>query len=223
MTLSPEPSPTLALSPSEVTGVILTGGHSRRLGRDKALLPWPAEDSATTLLDHVHTVLRSVCATVLVIGRPRPGLRTYTVIPDAYPGGASLAGLATGLRQAATPWVLALACDLPFLQEPVLRLLYAHAHEADAVAPHVREEPETLCTLYHTHCLAVAEDMLVTGEYTVTVPAAALRRADPALRAFFNLNTPADLARARELAQADARAAGTSSDRSTTRDSPIGT
>lgn len=192
---------------SSVTGLILAGGKSKRLGRDKALLPWPRESSETTLLHHVHTVLASVCAEVIVVGN-RADLTGFTVVPDVSAVGSSLTGLVSGLQAARTPLALAVACDMPFLNVQLLRALVALASdEWDAVAPVIRDEPETLHTVYHRRSLATANQMLQAGDLKLArlleqlhvrrVSANEVRKFDPHLTSFSNINTPEELAQAR--------------------------
>ena len=194
-----------------VTGLILAGGKGKRLGRDKARLPWPDENSHTTLLHHVHAVLAPLCDEVLVVGN-RADLAGFTVVPDVAAAQSSLTGLVSGLRAAATPLALAVACDMPFLNERLLRALIDRASgEWDAVAPVVRHEPETLHTVYHRRCLPAASEMLEAGDLRLgrlmqrlrvrTVSPDEVRRFDPGLASFSNINTPADLAAAREKAR----------------------
>ena len=106
------------MTTSGVTGLILAGGKSKRLGADKALLPWPSENSPTTLLHHVHAVLAPLCDEVIVVGN-RADLMGFTVVPDISPVGSSLTGLVSGLQAASTPLVLAVACDMPFLNATI--------------------------------------------------------------------------------------------------------
>ncbi len=198
-----------------VTGLILAGGKSKRLGQDKALLPWPREDSPTTLLQHVSAVLASVCADVIVVGN-RTDLIGFNVVPDVSPVGSSLTGLVSGLEAAETPLVLAVACDMPFLNLPLLRALVDYATEDwDVVAPVVRHEPEVLHTVYRRRCLAVAAQMLQTGDLRLgrlidqlqvrRVSVHELRRFDPDLISMCNINTPQELAEARKKARLDMR------------------
>lgn len=200
-----------AVATSSITGLILAGGKSRRLGRDKALLPWPREDSPKSLLCHVHSVLASVCEEVLVVGN-RSDLSCFRVVPDVATVGSSLTGLVSGLQAAKTPLVLAVACDMPFLHGPLLRaLIDCAAAEWDAVAPVIRHEPETLHTVYQRRCLATATDMLRSGDLRLgrllqrlrvrTFELNDVRRFDPGLASFRNINTPQELAEARECAR----------------------
>ena len=198
-----------------VTGLILAGGKSNRLGQDKALLPWPSEDSPTTLLQHVCAVIASVCADVIVVGN-RTDLIGFNVVPDVSPVGSSLTGLVSGLQAAETPLVLAVACDMPFLNVPLLRALIDLASaEWDAVAPVIRHEPETLHTVYNRRSLSTAAQMLRAGDLKLgrlmrrlrvrQVSAAEVREFDPDLISFSNINTPQELAEARKRARLDMR------------------
>ena len=202
-----------------VTGIVLAGGRSRRLGQDKALLPWPEANSATTLLAHVHALLATVFAEVLVVGN-REDLAEFRVVPDVAPVQSSLTGLVSGLQAAQTPLVLAVACDMPFLDVRLLRALIASATaEWDVAAPLVRCEPETLHTVYRRRCLPVAQAMLQAGDYRLgrllgklrvrTMPVEEVRRFDPALASLENINTPHELATARARARRLTRDAAT--------------
>src|SRR5947209_3261783 len=102
------------------TGIILAGGRSRRMGRDKALLRIEGE----TLLERTVRVTRALADEVIVVGRPRlegPGgvLRLEDERPDSGP----LGGLYTGLRHASNAVTIVVACDLPNVETAVLRRL----------------------------------------------------------------------------------------------------
>ena len=102
----------------EVTGVLLAGGKSRRMGEDKRYLVVGEE----TLLERGLGVLRSVFQEVLiVIAQNSPPLGVDAkVARDLVPECGSLGGLYTGLMQAATPWIFVVACDMPFLDQAVI-------------------------------------------------------------------------------------------------------
>ncbi len=141
----------------------------------------------------------------------RADLTGYKVVPDLSPVGSSLTGLVSGMQAARTPLVLAVACDMPFLNGRLLRALIELASEEwDAVAPLVRDEPETLHTVYHRRSLTTAMQMLQAGGYKLTrlldllhvrrVPLSEVRLIDPDLASFGNINTPDELAEARRRA-----------------------
>jgi len=94
-----------------VTGFILAGGKSKRMGRDKALLEW----KHSTLLEHMVKLLSSVTTEVQVVGRE--------LLPDVLPGRGPLAGILTALQNSQTEINLVVAVDLPLLTKAFLRYL----------------------------------------------------------------------------------------------------
>jgi len=110
---------------------VLAGGESRRFGRDKAL----AEHDGRPFVQIVHDALVPHCTEVLIATGPTP--RAYPVpsrvLLDPIPDGGPLAGLAAGLAEAQTPWLLAIAVDLPHLTPGALAPLLASSSDADVV------------------------------------------------------------------------------------------
>ncbi|MCA1831503.1 MAG: molybdenum cofactor guanylyltransferase [Actinobacteria bacterium] len=189
-----------------VSAAIMAGGKSKRMGQDKAWIELDGEP----LIARVAGVLATVADEVLVVANDpkfeRLGLR---VVPDKWPDGGALGGIATGVGAAAHDTVLVAACDMPFLSAEVWRLLLEHAGEADVVIPKIGGELETLHALYAKACVphmarAIAENRLRVISFfdAVTVKAIEepeLRVVDPTLRAFTNVNTPEELASALAL------------------------
>src|SRR6267143_373552 len=102
----------------EVTGVLLAGGKSRRMGEDKRYLVVGEQ----TLLERGLGVLRSIFQEVLVvIAQDNPPLGVDArVVRDLVPDCGSLGGLYTGLTQATAPCIFVVACDMPFLNQAVI-------------------------------------------------------------------------------------------------------
>lgn len=192
-----------------VTGVVLAGGHSRRLGLDKALL---TTASGETLIAHVVRALTACCTEVLLAvdrpGRPLPEGVTARVVVDAVLDRGPLGGISSGLRAAAEQRCLVVACDLPFVQPALLELLLRE-RDGQAVVPRAEGRVQPLMALYQKACLPAIEAMLDDGELRVDrlltrvhvtyVEEPELREVDPDLRSFFNINRPEDLRRARDL------------------------
>lgn len=191
---------------------ILAGGRATRMGRDKADILL----GGTPLIERVFDRVREVAEAVVVIGGPpRMDHRGVPTLPDRYPGANAIGGIATALVQALQlggpgTWVLCVACDTPFLEPALLRLLAARRENADIVVPRTSQGWEPLCALYRATCLPGFEQAIAQGNLRVldaysqvrceTVLEAELRRVDPDLRSFFNVNRPADLALAEQLA-----------------------
>jgi molybdopterin-guanine dinucleotide biosynthesis protein A len=151
---------------TDVTGVVLAGGQSRRMGRDKALL----ELSGETLLERTVHLLSSICGEVLVIGRDAssPATSGACALPDDQPGLGPLGGIATALRALRTERAFFVACDMPLLQPDLIRYLISLTGEADAVVPRSAYGPQPLHAVYSVACLPAAESCLAEGECAVS-------------------------------------------------------
>jgi molybdenum cofactor guanylyltransferase len=138
-------------------GIVLTGGASRRMGNDKARIVWRGE----TLAARAARVLAAVCDPVLEVG---PGLTDLPSVREDPPGAGPLAALvaAADALETAGPVVL-LACDMPFVEEPVLRLLADHAGAA-TVIPVAAGRLQLACARYGPNAIARARDALARGE-----------------------------------------------------------
>jgi molybdopterin-guanine dinucleotide biosynthesis protein A len=192
----------------QLSGVILAGGKSRRMGRDKSLLTLQGE----TLAARTVRTLAPLCDDlILVTNTPEPfaGL-SASLTGDVIPGGGALSGIHAGLAAARHEWALVVACDMPFLNLDLLRYMAGLAPGHAAVVPRWQGELETLHTLYSRQCLSVIEPILRRGGGRIIefygrvnvcyVETEEITRFDPEGRSFFNVNSPEDWARAQELA-----------------------
>jgi molybdopterin-guanine dinucleotide biosynthesis protein A len=193
---------------SRVSGVILAGGKSRRMGGlPKALIPF----GGRSLIEHIAETLRSVLSDCLVVTNT-PDLYASLGLPmvgDVLPDTGSLGGIYSGLLAAPGDHALCVACDMPFLSAPLAAHLAGRAAEADVVIPDAGGKLQTLHAVYGKACLPAMERRLRAGRFTIAdflgdvrvarIPAAEIAPfADPDV-AFMNLNTPEDVARARAL------------------------
>lgn len=184
---------------TDVTGVILAGGRSTRMGRDKATLMVDGR----TLFARTREMLCGIFARVIISG-DRPDLATAEVpcVPDIYPGSA-LGGLHSALQAASTAWIFAVPCDLAHPDAGLVRFLLNHRHDCDLVVPRTAEGLEPVFALYHKNCLPRMEEMLARGDFRIydfyrQVRACYIDAHElPAgwRRALLNLNTPEDVRR----------------------------
>ena len=193
-----------------VTGVILAGGQSRRMGQNKALMRLGNEP----LIVHVIRQMESVTDELLLITN-EPDLYTslkLPICPDILPDMGALGGLHAGLSYAANSTVICVGCDMPLLQSNLLSHLVALLGPYDAVVPCVqavdRPSPvfQTLSAVYSKRCLPVIDEMLAVDELRVhalydridarIVQPHEWRKFDPRGLSFFNINTPEDFEKA---------------------------
>jgi len=193
-----------------VIGAVLAGGRGRRIGADKPSLKL----GDRTLVRHAADALRSAgleVALVLRPGQPVPlTAHTIAVVRDEIEDAGPLGGLQALLRWLPVEWAFLVACDQPFLPPDLIHGLLAQPRAgAGAVVARPGREPEPLPGLYHRNCLATVDAALARGERSLRellsrlrtheVPDGLVRRWDPNLVSFVNVNTPADLERARAL------------------------
>lgn len=217
---APEGSPGVPVDPPPLTGIVLAGGASRRLGTDKALLrPW-GEDGPTLLEATVRRLAR-VCEEVIVVAdrpRPRPAVPARTVY-DLLPGSGVLGAIYTGLEACHTLHALVVACDLPFLSVTLLQDMAARPRDYDVLIPRLSPEPdapsanpervEPLHAIYSRACLEPIRRALEAGARRIVsffpyvrvryLEPAEWSRFDPEGLSFRNVNTPEDLAYAERI------------------------
>ena len=186
-----------------VTAVILAGGVSSRMGSNKALL---TVEGAPLIEKIYRTMARLFREVVLVTNTPEE----YSFLPcpmvaDRYPGVGPLAGLHAGLMASTGNWIFMTACDTPFLNPDVVRMICTVVGEHDAVVPVSRGGKEPLQALYGRRCLATVEQALEHGDWkllnlldrvrTRFVTLKELAAIPGAELSFCNVNTPEEYER----------------------------
>ena len=192
-----------------VTGVIQAGGKSTRMGGEpKALMTVGGK----RIIERVIEAVAPAVGDLLIVTNT-PELYAFLGLPmvsDVYSDSGSLGGIYSGLKAATAASAFTVACDMPFLHPDIVRLVVARASDGDVVIPRAGDQLQTLHAVYAKACLAPIETRLLAGRFKIVgffdevrvieIDAADVaRHRDPAL-VFMNVNTPAELARARRLA-----------------------
>jgi molybdopterin-guanine dinucleotide biosynthesis protein A len=190
-------------------GILLAGGHSRRMGRDKALLPVPGTEHKT-FVEHLSAVLAAFCSEVVLVARDAEQASGYAcsgvrILTDEIPDVGPLMGLYSGLRAITASHALVIAVDMPFVQPAIVRLLLAQPLDDALLVPVVDGFPQVLFAVYPRSLLPTIEERLRAGRRDPrsllevarvrTIDEAQLRMVDPQLRSFVNVNTPDEFAR----------------------------
>lgn len=159
----------------QTSAIILAGGKSRRLGRDKRRL-WFAGLQAQTLLEHTVLFISQLCDDVVVVLNDPdawPRLAAQSV-PDRYPDTGPLGGIASGLAACKYEQALVVACDMPLLQPSLLRHMLQKPRGYDILAPRTQNPTrnqlgiEPLHAIYDRRCMAAIEQMLHQGDYQIS-------------------------------------------------------
>lgn len=136
----------------EVTGVVLAGGQSKRMGVDKASLVLGGKP----MIAHAIDRLREVLPEVVVVAKDacRLDLPGVKVIADAAPDVAgALVGIHSALLAVKTPYAFVVACDMPYIQPELVRRMIEACHGCDALVPKIGAAIEPLFALYSRVCL----------------------------------------------------------------------
>ena len=195
-----------------LTIVIQAGGESRRMGQDKALMPFLGQPLIQRIVTRMSTV-----ADELIITTNRPAEYRFLGLPlysDSQPGRGALGGLHTALASASQPLVAILACDMPFANSGLVRFEadLIEAEDVDIAIPLTPVGLEPLHAVYRRDtCLPAVKWALDNDQWKLiswfskvrvrTLSPEDCRRHDPRGLAFANVNTPEELAQAEELAR----------------------
>ncbi len=195
-----------------VTAIILAGGGSTRMGREKATIVL----AGRTLLQRVIDAAAEVADETVVVcapGRPFPDIEVrgpLRLTTDEVGGQGPLAGILAGLAVASSEVALLLACDQPFVRPLLLRLLIAQAAEAPVVIPLRDGQTQPLCAAIRVDAAPLLREAYERGSRaaaavsdlpgTRLLDAATWRVVDPDGVSFAGANTPEELARLEELA-----------------------
>jgi molybdopterin-guanine dinucleotide biosynthesis protein A len=185
----------------KVTGVILAGGKSSRMGTDKGLMEFQGEKMIRRTMDVFKRLFRDI---IIVTNRPLDYLdQDAMIVTDIFPGKGPIGGIHTGLFFSPGEHAFFAACDMPYFNTEFISFMINSIGNFDIVVPETEKGFQPLHAVYSRKCLhriktLIGEDRLkVTGFYkgfrTLAVTPRDIARFDPENRIFFNVNTPEDL------------------------------
>nr|WP_322806504.1 molybdenum cofactor guanylyltransferase [Thermanaerothrix sp.] len=195
-----------------VSVFIQAGGKSLRMGFNKALAPFLGKPLIQRVIHRVHSLASEI---VVVANDPLPYLELgYPIVADRISGVGALGGLYTALSYARYPYVIVIACDMPFVNSALLEEAWKRLIQGnwDAVLPQSAEGLEPFHAVYRRDtCLPAVERALNRGERRMiswlpevrwqAIPWEEIKAVDPQGLAFLNVNTPEELSLAEHLAR----------------------
>ncbi|MDM8001143.1 MAG: molybdenum cofactor guanylyltransferase [Dehalococcoidia bacterium] len=205
---------TVTASVDDMTAaIVLAGGKSRRLGKNKLLESVGGRSLLQRVIDSLVPVSRHIfIVTAQGQGCPEIDVTETKVecIHDIYPEKGALGGIYTGLLASDSQRSLVAAADMPFLNPALLHHLLSVSRRFDIVMPRVRGDIEPLHAVYSRDCLPLIHTQLERNQLQIRVlldkvrvryvEEAEIERFDPSRLSFFNVNTPNDLEEARRIA-----------------------
>lgn len=195
-----------------ITAIVLAGGKSLRLGRNKVTEPFLGKK----LIERVVGSLRPLAGQLLIVtSGEQSGLSSLEkteVVTDVYPGKGPLGGIYTGLLAARYSHSIVVGCDMPFINTELLRFMAELAPDFDAVVPRLSQATvEPLHAVYAKSCLDKIKTQLegsnlgihalLSTLYVRYIKREECLRLDPGLISFLNINNQVDLDRALDLAK----------------------
>ncbi len=188
---------------------IQAGGQSSRMGTDKSFVPFHGRPMIEVVLAHVADLGQE---TFIVTNHPAP--YAYLDVPtvsDIYPGNGPLGGMHAALFHAHFPHTLMVACDMPWLERPLLQHLISLRHRADVIVPRWGKFPEPLHAVYSKTCLSAMAENIQAQKLKIVrfynqvrvryVDREEIERLGGNGRSFANINTPQDLSQAQKKAE----------------------
>ncbi|WP_374689630.1 molybdenum cofactor guanylyltransferase [Promineifilum sp.] len=188
---------------NNLTIAIQAGGKSSRMGVDKSFVPFLGRPMIEVVRDRVAGLGDEV---ILITNNQEP--YAYLDLPmfgDIYPDSGPLGGIYTAIHHASHPHTLVVACDMPWLNRPLLEYMVGLRETADIIVPRWEKFPEPLHAIYSKACLEPIREKLEAQQLKITaffgrvrlrfVDRPEIERFDPEGRSFANVNTPDDLAK----------------------------
>ena len=185
-----------------LTAAILVGGQSRRMGTNKALLT--IDSNGPAIVETVARKLSAVASEVVLVGSESAEYAFLDLpqIADMVPGTGVLGGIYSALAATERPYVMVVACDLPFLNVCLLRYMASLPRDYDVLVP-ILDRYQPLHAIYARSCIPLVEQSLRSGRYKATgwfehanvhtLERSIIQRYDSTLLSTFNMNTPENL------------------------------
>jgi molybdopterin-guanine dinucleotide biosynthesis protein A len=185
----------------KIAGIVVAGGLSTRMGRDKASLPW----NGGTMLSTVLEKLNPVCSELIVVSNVHREINylPVVIVPDKYPQCGPLAGIHAGLLATDCEYAFVAACDMPYLSTQAAGFIMEAALAYDAAIPFIDGYYHPLHGVYRKSCIPFIEQRLRDGLYRVTdffndikvrkISREEITFFDPSLLTLRNINSPEDI------------------------------
>jgi len=190
----------------KITGIILAGGKNLRMGKNKAFLNVKGE----RIIDRTKNLFLELFDEVLLVTNSLPDYLDLNLrmVADLYAGKGALGGIYAGLFHASHSHAFVAACDMPFLNQDLIRHLIDLSPGYDIVIPKTQDGWQPLHAIYSQKCLPFMEDLIRQDNLKIIdffhrvkkreVPTEEILPLDPNLTSFLNVNTPEELARIKD-------------------------
>jgi molybdopterin-guanine dinucleotide biosynthesis protein A len=150
---------------TDVTGIVLAGGESNRMGQDKSLMVFGDKPLICYAIDALMPVCRKV---VISSNKTVYDFTRCEVWPDEMPVNAPMIGILTCLKRSESEWNLVVSCDMPLVDNRLFELLLTCCIDTDLVIPvHDENRMEPLCGVYNKRVVPLLERLIQVEDYSL--------------------------------------------------------
>lgn len=184
-----------------LTGIILSGGKSTRMGENKALI----KVDGIPIINRIHNLFRKLFQEIMIVTDQKEIFSHLdaTFYEDLLPNCGVLGGLYTGLFFSSFKYSFCVACDMPFLRESVIEYLIKNIQGQDGIVPKTNDGLQPLHAIYSKSCLEPIKFIIDQGNYKIIdfykmvhikfIEEEEFFSLDPSMESFINVNTPEEL------------------------------
>jgi molybdenum cofactor guanylyltransferase len=148
-----------------LTGIILSGGKSVRMGRDKAFI----EIDGIPIIQRIYNIFQKIFTEIIIVTNQKEFYSGFKakIVSDLIINNGALGGLYTGLFFSSNPYSFCVACDMPFLKESMIQYLIKQANEYDVIVPRTEDGLQPLHAVYSKNCLESIKNIIGMGKYKI--------------------------------------------------------
>ena len=185
----------------DITGIILCGGKSIRMGENKAFI----QIEGVPIINRIFDLFKVLFREVIIVTNQKDLFSDFDskIYSDLIPGKGALGGLYTGILLSSFQYCFCVACDMPFIQKPLVQYLIENIDDADVIVPQTKDGLEPLHAIYSKNCVKPIRKMIDEGKSKIVdiydqvkvkiVDEKDFLRFDPGGESFINVNTPEEL------------------------------
>lgn len=186
-----------------ITGIILSGGKSIRMGENKAFI----EIEGMPIIKRIHSLFERIFEEIIIVTNEEELYRTLNakICSDLFQNGGVIGGLYTGLFFSSLPYSFCVASDMPLLKESVIEYLIRNMEDYDVVVPRTKDGLQPLHAIYSKQCLDPIKIIIAQKKHRIIDLYEMVRTKiieeyefislDPERESFININTPDELLR----------------------------
>jgi molybdopterin-guanine dinucleotide biosynthesis protein A len=184
-----------------LTGIILSGGKSIRMGENKAFI----EIEGVPIIHRIHTLFKNLFLETIIVTNQKDLFSNLEsrIYNDLLPQRGVLGGLYTGLFFSSFQYSFCVACDMPFLKEKVIEYLIKDIEGYDVIVPRTTDGLQPLHAIYSKNCLGPIKKVIEQEKFKIIdiypmvnvkiIKDEEFKSLDPMGESFININTPEEL------------------------------